>query len=207
MKRMIRWTVLPAGAVLLLCMATTAVPVVSVAGDRGGSAATGEIREIKGHLPLNRLFPLFLPVSSALLLAAISFLMVTKCQGVRRDRLPVSRLPSPWAALELLEQRFREGGVEIDLLYGELASLVRFCLAERAGLAPLGMTTEEFLAGIDAQGGAFSEESELLRTFLLHCDLVKFAGAIPLAVEIREDLSAARAILSTTGREPSPTLH
>lgn len=203
MKGMIRRL----GAALLLCAVSTAVPVGPTAGATGESPATREIRDIKGPLPPATLFPWLLPVGTAVLLTGTALLVMTWRRG-RRHRSPLlSSLPSPEAALDLLVKRFAGGEDEISLLYAELSALVRIFLEERTGLPAPRMTTEELLLGISANGGTLPEEVDRLRSFLLRCDLVKFAGATPGRAGMREDLAAARAIIRATGRESSPTRH
>ncbi len=201
MSAPIRWKIIPAGAVLLLSL--TSAPRFA---DPGAippevTPARVEIRDIKGPLPPTQLFPWLLPLGSAVSLAAgMTFFSIMRRRRSRSSLHPDPTPLPPEAALDTLAVRFAEGKEELRHLYGELSSLVRLTLEQQSGLPARRMTSQELVKEIVARGAVSNEAAERLTTFLLRCDLVKFAGVTPTAVEIEEALAAARRIiLVTTG--------
>jgi hypothetical protein len=60
------------------------------------------------------------------------------------------------------------------------------------------MTTEEFLVEVTTANELFSEHIKLIRDFLIHCDLVKFARYEPLGEEIDWSFRSAKEIIDRT---------
>jgi hypothetical protein len=194
MKIPARWTVLLAGAVLQLIISAAWFLDVPVAG------ATGELRDIKGPLPPDRLFPLLIPAGVAIIMAgAIVAFAIMRRKNRRGDPLPETVQLSPEAALDLLERRFREQPEDTGRLYQELSRLVRIRLAERTGLPVPRMTTEEFLAEAAMIGVCPPDQADRLRVLLLRCDRGKFAGYRPPLPETEATLAAARSFLCGDG--------
>jgi hypothetical protein len=208
MKTPSRWTILLAGAALLLFMspAQSSGALAAVATDRPPVPA-GEIRDIKGPLPPGRLFPVLVPGGVAVVLAGVvSLLIITRRRGRISDPLPETALLSPEAALDLLESRFSGKREDVGVLYQDLSNLVRTCLERRTGLPALRLTTDEILAEISGTGVSAPEPAQWLRVFLHRCDLVKFAGHEPPDTEIQECFSAARSIILSAGASSSHDL-
>ncbi len=67
------------------------------------------------------------------------------------------------------------------------------------------LTTEEFLASVGQSSGLSSDHQVLLREFLKHADLVKFAGIQPSADDIDNSVRAAERFLDET-RENAPLI-
>jgi hypothetical protein len=194
MKIASRWTVLLAGAVLQLIITLAWFLVAPVTG------VTGELRDIKGPLPPDRLFPVLIPAGIAIILAGVIMVFVIMRRGSRRgDSLPETVQLSPDAALDLLERRFREQPEDTGRLYQELSHLVRICLAERTGLPVSRMTTEEFLAQAAVTGASPPDQADRFRVLLLRCDRVKFAGYRPPLPETEATLTTARSLLCGDG--------
>ena len=184
------WTVLVAGAMLQLIILSAWFLVAPVAG------ASGELRDIKGPLPLDRLFPVLIPGGIAIILAgAIMALVIMKRGSRRADPHPDTVQLSPEAALDLLNRRFRERPEDTGFFYQELSRLVRICLEQRTGLPVPRMTTEEFLAEAAVTGACPPDQADRFRVLLLRCDRVKFAGYRPPLPETEATLTAARSLL------------
>jgi len=193
MKIPFRWTVFLAGAVLQLIITSAWFLMAPVAG------ATGELRDIKGPLPPERLFPVLIPASIIILAGAIMAFVIMRRRSRLSNPLPETVQLSPEAALDLLECRFRERPEDTGFFYQELSRLARICLAERTGLPVPCMTTEEFLAEAAVTGASPPDQADRFRVLLLRCDRVKFAGYRPPLPETEATLTAARSLLCGDG--------
>ena len=190
MKNPTRWTIHFAGAMLQLIILSAWFLVAPVAG------ATGELRDIKGPLPLSRLFPVLTPASIAIIMAGAIVAVVNMRRRSRLvDPLPATAQLSPEAALDLLERRFRDRPEDIAILYLELSRLLRILMEQQTGLPVPRMTTEEFLAEAAVRDETPPEQADRLRVVLHRCDLVKFAGARPSAPETEATLAAVRSLI------------
>jgi hypothetical protein len=133
----------------------------------------------------------------ALALAAGAVLLLR-----RRSRNLAIRKPlgSGEAALAELEELLARGLAEqgqFREFYQALSDLARRYVERRYAIRAPERTTEEFLR--EAQDSpALSGHSELLRSFLLHCDLVKFARLEPHAGEVTAAVEACRSFITRT---------
>jgi hypothetical protein len=120
----------------------------------------------------------------------------------RRLRGAAARQPlgSGEAALAELQELLTRGLAEQGLFrefYQGLSDLARRYVERRYAIRAPERTTEEFLH--EAQGSpALSGHSELLRRFLTHCDLVKFARLEPEAGEVAAAVEACRSFITRT---------
>jgi len=80
----------------------------------------------------------------------------------------------------------------VKLYYQRVSGILRRYIENRFGLRAPEQTTEEFLAGLDMDRGFPDSYRPLLRTFLRHCDLVKFAEFMPGVEESRQALESCR---------------
>lgn len=102
---------------------------------------------------------------------------------------PPPPVPPHVRALEALEAIEREKLVEKGLYkdyYIRVSDVLRHYMEEEFQLRAPERTTEEFLAELQHNAVLGLQEQLLLRAFLRHCDLVKFAKAEPSSEEIRE---------------------
>jgi hypothetical protein len=102
---------------------------------------------------------------------------------------PPPPVPPHVRALEALETIQREKLVEKGMYkeyYIRVSDVLRHYMEEQFQLRAPERTTEEFLAEIQHNAVLGLQEQLLLRAFLRHCDLVKFAKAEPTSEEIRE---------------------
>ena len=83
----------------------------------------------------------------------------------------------------------------------ELSDIVRRYLENRFNLRAPEMTTEEFLNGVKDNKALSYEHKSLLREFLLHCDLVKFAKYEPPEKEADLSFKSAKELIDQTKGE------
>ncbi len=87
---------------------------------------------------------------------------------------------------------------DIKQFYLRLSSIVRRYIENRFGLRAPEQTTEEFLTGLEKACEFPAEYKPLLRDFLRHCDLVKFARFEPGAEDIQKSFDSCRAFIQGT---------
>ena len=87
---------------------------------------------------------------------------------------------------------------EIKQFYLRLSAIVRRYIENRFGLRAPEQTTEEFLTGLEKAGEFPDEYKPLLKDFLNHCDLVKFARFEPGAEDIQKSFDSCRAFIKGT---------
>jgi hypothetical protein len=112
---------------------------------------------------------------------AVAALLAALFWWRRRRRLQAGVIP-PLAPHEVAYQeleRLLAAGLlergETKLFYLRLSNLLRYYIEDRFGLRAPEQTTEEFLADLQRNQPFGARQKESLRSFLQHCDLVKFA--------------------------------
>lgn len=107
--------------------------------------------------------------------------------------------------LEQLVSRPLPKKADVDGFYVELTAIIRQYLENRFELRAPELTTEEFIQLVSGSGELISSHKSLLKEFLKHADLVKFAGMLPSSEDIKGSLQAAALFLEET-RENSPMM-
>ena len=85
--------------------------------------------------------------------------------------------------------------------YFLISNCLRHYLEARYGFKALEQTTEEFIEELLARRALPENEQEILRTFLEHCDYVKFAKYTPSAVEADKAFKTVGAFVDATKQE------
>jgi len=160
--------------------------------------------------------PVAKPVSpwlwATLALIAVAVALAGWYVWQRRQRLalvPPPPLPAHLVAYQALEQLIKGGLLaegQVAAFYQALSDIVRHYIEQRFGLRAPERTTEEFLAelgGVGAGPMADPGHRSLLRDFLTHCDLVKFARHTPASTEAEEAVALCRRFIRET--EPVAT--
>jgi len=128
------------------------------------------------------------------------FLIVRKRQ---RARLIASEIVIPpheaaFSALDaLIAENLIEKG-EIKVFYQEISGILRHYIEARFGLRAPEQTTEEFLDGLKTGAALDMRYQGLLKQFLTHCDLVKFAAFSPTKADIRNTIESCRTFVQET---------
>ena len=97
----------------------------------------------------------------------------------------------------LTEEDYLKTG-ETREYYFELSDIVRHYLENRFHLKAPEMTTDEFLNNLKSTKVLRSEHKSLLRDFLSHCDMVKFARYKPEENEIESSYESAQNLVEQT---------
>jgi hypothetical protein len=113
-------------------------------------------------------------------------------------------VPAHELAYEALRRLVAENLIkqgEIKVFYRRLSGIVRRYIENRFGLHAPEQTTEEFLTGLEAAQEYPGTYKPLLKTFLNHCDLVKFAEYQPQAEDIQKTFDSCMAFINGTKEE------
>jgi hypothetical protein len=97
----------------------------------------------------------------------------------------------------LVEERLVDKG-EIKLFYQRISGIVRHYIENRFGLHAPEQTTEEFLSGLEIAENFPDKYKPLLKNFLKHCDLVKFAEHKPEKEDIQNTFDSCKAFIEGT---------
>ncbi|OQX53593.1 MAG: hypothetical protein B5M48_03180 [Candidatus Omnitrophica bacterium 4484_213] len=161
-----------------------------------------DIREIAGPIG----FPVKIPWYLWGILGLIALGAGTAFFLFKRKKTQTVLPPRPaheiaYEALEALTQKeyLRRG--ELKLYYIELSDIVRHYLENRFNLRAPEMTTEEFLNSVKDNKALSYEHKSLLRDFLSHCDLVKFARYKPPEKEVGLSFESAKKLIDQTKEE------
>jgi len=101
---------------------------------------------------------------------------------------------------ELMELKAMDlpGKGKIEEYYIRLSDIVRHYLERRFAFKAPEMTTEEFMITLKASPEVASEHKKLLKEFLSHCDMVKFAKYGPTPLEMVDSFNAALNLVEQT---------
>jgi hypothetical protein len=103
-----------------------------------------------------------------------------------------------FAELERLvsEDLARKG--EIKSFYQRISDILRHYIENRFGINAPEQTTEEFLTGLRSRKDFSKDHNTLLKNFLHHCDLVKFAEHQPRTEDIQNTFDSCRDFIAGT---------
>ena len=161
-----------------------------------------DIRDIKSPVGLpNRYIPLlYALIGVILVLSAAVIYVYLKNRRVAGTVKMASRPPHELAyeKLRALKAKDLPGKGRIEEYYVELSNIVRCYLEERFSLRAPEMTTEEFLSGLKEEEKLSRADKSLLKEFLFHCDLVKFAKYGPSPNEVDLSFQSAEKLVDQT---------
>lgn len=137
--------------------------------------------DIKGPLSSGIAIPAII-----LLILAVLALMLVFWKWIFRKKQKIAVEMQPWKAHEIAYAQLEELRKK-DLLakgmvkpyYSEISNILRHYLENRFSLKAPEMTTEEFFVYVRDYSELCRERKDLLKDFLVNCDLVKFAKHIP----------------------------
>ena len=98
---------------------------------------------------------------------------------------------------ELKQMKLPEKGM-VKEYYIRLSEIVRYYLEGRFSFRAPEMTTEEFLESLKFSPELKVEHKQLLREFLSHCDMVKFAKYGPTPLEVLDSFGSAEKLVDQT---------
>jgi hypothetical protein len=180
---------------------TTDEITIKVQSLLGKSEETAEIRDIKGPKSFYNFTYLYIFLAViAVIIIFVAIIIYLKKRKKTKNTIPPPR-PAHEIALEALQNLKRKdypGTGKIQEYYVELSDIVRHYLENRFYLRAPEMTTEEFLSHLRNTHVLGTEHKELLREFLSHCDMVKFAKYNPDGREIESSYESAKRLIDQT---------
>jgi hypothetical protein len=171
------------------------------------SLLTGEekdIKDIKGLAGLRFdgskvLLVLLILIAGA---AVIVFLWIRRRRLIEEERLKsrAAHIIAYEELTELKEEHLPDKGL-VKEYYSRLSDIARHYLENRFLYRAPEMTTEEFLTSIKSAKDLDSEQKELLKNFLSHCDMVKFAKYGPTPIEVLDSYNSTEDLVDQTKKE------
>ena len=159
-----------------------------------------QLRDIKGPVGLDS------AINNYLILASLLFLIASGLLAgyfLRKNKAgkTIPKKPAHEIAYEQLERlRVKDyiGKGLVKEYYTEVSDIIRHYLENRFMFRAPEMTTEEFLVSARDAAELISEHKNLLKSFLLCCDLVKFAKYAPGADEVNSIFDSAKHFIDQT---------
>ena len=137
------------------------------------------------------------------LICLILFVLWRRYQRIRALRI-LEKRPAHVIAYEELHELKEEDLPHKGLVkeyYSRLSDIARHYLENRFLYRAPEMTTEEFLVSIKEAKELKKDQKKLLKNFLSHCDMVKFAKYGPSKKEIDESYESAEELVDETKEE------
>ena len=165
---------------------------------------TPDIKDIRPPLSLPGFAPWVYAVA-ALALAAVAF----GAWWWRRRRKAEQEKPPPLpheVALRRLRELMDEDLIakgEWKQFYLRVSSILRYYIEDRFGLRAPERTTEEFLHDLREEQALTGPQKALLRKFLQHCDMVKFAEYTPSRAEADDTINTCAQFIAETKPKPA----
>lgn len=168
-----------------------------------------EIHDIEGPVELPRpkivSDPRFITIIIALSVLLTALIVWLRCRS--RKAAPVVRMPAHEIAYLQLERLVADKLPEQGLIkefYQRISDILRHYIENRFGLHAPEQTTEEFLAALGADATLASSHKSLLKNFLQHCDLVKFAKHEPTTEDIQQTFNSGKNFIAETRETQAP---
>ncbi len=165
------------------------------------SAEPPDIKEIAPPVDLPREHPWWLYAAGVLTVLALA---AGYFWWKRRKRADAEAAPPPPAhevAYRTLEELLAEDLLmkgEAKLFYLRLSNILRHYIEDRFGLRAPERTTEEFMDELRSTDSLEPAHKGLLKDFLRHCDMVKFAEHQPSKDEVDDTIASCRRFIDET---------
>lgn len=161
-----------------------------------------KLNEIKPPVPFPRTYEVLLwsGLGAVIILITIVFISIVK-RRKSGENGSGNIIPAHELAYMELEKLINEDLInkgEIKLFYQRISWIIRCYIESRFGLHAPEQTTEEFLTGLEFARDFPGDYKTLLRTFLKHCDLVKFAEHRPETEDIQNTFDSCKAFIEGT---------
>ncbi len=175
--------------------------IVEVKSLLDGEAETTEIRDIKGPLSAYNVRLLYITLAVLLAVVIIAAIVMFLRKRKQTKEIIVPSRPAHEIAFEAFEELVKKDLLMSGMVneyYFELSNIVRHYLENRFKLRAPEMTTEEFLSSLRQTDKLEADHKTLLREFMYHCDMVKFAKYHPADNEIESSYKSARRLVEQT---------
>lgn len=163
-----------------------------------------DIMDLKGIISFaSALVKVVVISAGVLILAAFVFFLWRKRlrEGEDEKNMALSAHEIAYDELQLLKSMNLPEQGRIKEYYTRLSDIIRHYLENRFAYRVPEMTTEEFMETLNKSDKVSDEHKKLLKDFLSHCDMVKFAKYGPTPVEIIDSFRSAENLVDQTKME------
>ena len=161
----------------------------------------GDIRDIKGPVSLPNLTYVYIILAMIAVAIVMSLIIILLKKRRKSEKTLTPSRPAheiAYKALkELLNRNYLKAG-KVQEYYFEMSNIVRHYIENRFHLKAPEMTTEEFLLTLNNSEVLNPEQKGIMREFLSHCDMVKFAKYLPDDKEIESSYDSAKKFVDQT---------
>jgi hypothetical protein len=143
----------------------------------------------------------FIIVGIVLVVGAVATVLVLRYLKKRAEKTRIVTIPAHELAYRELRKLVTDdliGKGEYRFFYFRISDILRHYIENRFELRAPELTTEEFLAELAKRPVLGEEQDRILRSFLAHCDLVKFARHEPANEEIQRTFDAVKNFIGAT---------
>jgi hypothetical protein len=174
---------------------------IEVLSSLDDKALEGDIKDIKG--PVSQWDKTYIYIISAIItaIALILFIIILLQKRRKTKEVVIPVVPAHEIAYEALKSLMRKDYLttgKVQEHYFELSNIVRHYIENRFQLKAPEMTTEEFLLTLKESEVLDSGQKSLVKDFLSHCDMVKFAKYLPEKNEIDSSYTSAKNLVDQT---------
>jgi hypothetical protein len=138
------------------------------------------------------------------LFSGIAVIVIIRKRKKSGNETAANKIPAHLQAFDELNALVSENLVEkgeIKAFYQKISDIVRRYIENRFNIKAPEQTTEEFLAGIQMRNDFKDTYKSLLKNFLTHCDLVKFARHQPETNDIQNTFDSSKEFILGTKEE------
>ncbi len=164
--------------------------------------AAEDIKDIKQPVEIKFSYKKFIILAVAIIIFIVFLVIIVSWLVKRRHKVKAQAVIPPYViALRELEKARAmplEDGEEIKEYYIFISGIIRHYIENRLGISAPEQTTEEFLKELTTAANLSEPHKALLRQFLKHCDMVKFAKYGPNREEIEGVWATARKFVEET---------
>ncbi len=164
-------------------------------------ALEGDIKDIKGPVSYWNKTYIYIILAIVVVIVLILFIITFLQKRRKTKEVIIPDVPAHEIAYEALRKLIGKDYLSIGKVqeyYFELSDIVRHYIENRFELKAPEMTTEEFLLTLKESDVLNSEQKNLVKNFLSHCDMVKFAKYLPEKKEIDSSYESAKNLVDQT---------
>ena len=164
-------------------------------------AMKGDIKDIKGPVSYWDKTYIYIILGIVAAIALILFIIIILQKRRKIKEVAIPSIPAHEIAYEALKKLMGKEYLstgKVQEFYFELSNIARHYIEDRFKLKAPEMTTEEFLTTLKKSEVLNSEQKSLVKDFLSHCDMVKFAKYLPQKKEIDSSYESAKNLVDQT---------
>lgn len=161
-----------------------------------------DIKDIKPPIDFAKNYFFLFMILGLILITAVLFLVIFLIRKFKKKKSKLITIKPAYIIayeqLEVLRKKNLPTLGKIKEYYYELSLIIRYYLENRFQLKALEMTTDEFLYVLQSSHKLTDVQKQALKSFLKHCDLVKFAKYGPSSDEITKSFDISKSLIDET---------